>query len=37
MQSGSTTQEYAYVKPSNKTQMLGTHIGFEINTLKFSQ
>ena len=22
-----------YVKPGNKNQMLGTHIGFEINTV----
>ena len=24
------------VKPGNKNQMLGTHIGFEINKVKFS-
>ena len=27
---------YNYVKSGNKNQLLGTHIGLEINTLKFS-
>ena len=28
--------QFIFVKPGNKNQMLGTHIGFEINMVKFS-
>ena len=33
---GMRSYKIIHVKPGNKNQMLGTHIGFEIDKVKFS-